>query len=120
MNCRKVRKNSRKDLTAPKRIFETFCTQEAPRCIGMNATLTTLYLIHKIKQGFSYTIFYVKKINVGKVLKLLENCCFIILSIHVPKLEISGCDRDIIEHTLETDVKITPKKQNSEKCPKKK
>jgi hypothetical protein len=81
----------------------------------MNATLTTLYLIHKIKQGFSYTIFYVKKINVGKVLKLLENCCFIILSIHVPKLEISGCDRDIIEHTLETDVKITQKKQKLRK-----
>jgi hypothetical protein len=27
--------------TAPKRIFETFCTQETPRCIGMYATLTT-------------------------------------------------------------------------------
>jgi hypothetical protein len=38
----------------------------------MNATLTTFYLIQKIKQGFfSYTIFPVKKkINVGKVLKL--------------------------------------------------
>jgi hypothetical protein len=37
--------NSRKDLTTTKRIFETFCTQEAPRCIGMSATLTTFYLI---------------------------------------------------------------------------
>jgi hypothetical protein len=45
-------KNSRKDWTAPKRIFETICTQEASRCIGMNATLTTFYLIQKIKQGF--------------------------------------------------------------------
>jgi hypothetical protein len=26
--------------------------QEAPRCISMNATLTTIYLIQKIKQGF--------------------------------------------------------------------
>jgi hypothetical protein len=31
--------------TPPKRIFETFCTQEALRCIGMNATLTTFYFI---------------------------------------------------------------------------
>jgi hypothetical protein len=31
--------------TATKRIFETFCTQETLRCIGMNATLTTFYLI---------------------------------------------------------------------------
>jgi hypothetical protein len=37
-----------------------FCTQEVPRCIGMNATLTTIYLIQKIKQAFSYTIFAVK------------------------------------------------------------
>jgi hypothetical protein len=33
-----------------------------------------------------------KEINVGKVLKLRENCCFIILSTHILKLEISGCD----------------------------
>jgi hypothetical protein len=37
---------------APKRIFETLCTQEALRCNGMNATLTTSYLILKIKKGF--------------------------------------------------------------------
>jgi hypothetical protein len=48
---------------APKRIFETFCTQEALRCSGMNATLTTFYLIQKIKQGFYYTIFPVKEKN---------------------------------------------------------
>jgi hypothetical protein len=41
INSRKVRKILGRILTAPKRIFETFCTQEAPRCIGMNATLTT-------------------------------------------------------------------------------
>jgi hypothetical protein len=36
----------------------------------MNATLTTFYLLKKIKQGFSYPIFPVKKKNVGKILKL--------------------------------------------------
>jgi hypothetical protein len=34
----------------------------------MNATLTTIYLIQKIKQGFPYTIFPVNKIDVGKIL----------------------------------------------------
>jgi hypothetical protein len=45
LNSRKIRKILRRIKTAPKRIFETFCTQEALRCIGMNATLTTFYLI---------------------------------------------------------------------------
>jgi hypothetical protein len=36
----------------------------------MNETLTTFYLLKKIKQGFFYTIFPVKKTNVGKILKL--------------------------------------------------
>jgi hypothetical protein len=64
INSRKIRKILGRIWTAPKCIFETFCTQEAPRCIGMNATLTTIYL----SKPFSYTIFPVKKINVGKVL----------------------------------------------------
>jgi hypothetical protein len=67
---RKVRKILRRIWTTPKRIFETFCTPEAPRCIDMNATLTSFYLIQKIKQGFSYTIFPVKKIYVEIFLKL--------------------------------------------------
>jgi hypothetical protein len=29
----------------------------------------------------------------GKILKLWENCYLIILSIHILKLEISGCDK---------------------------
>jgi hypothetical protein len=41
---------------------------------------------------FSYTRFPVNKINVGKILKLWENRYLIILSIHILKLEISGCD----------------------------
>jgi hypothetical protein len=34
--------------------------------------------------------------------------------------DLQGVDRDIIEHTLEIDEKITPKSKNLEKCPKKK
>jgi hypothetical protein len=41
---------------------------------------------------FSYTIFPVKKINVEFFLKLWENHCLIVLSIHILKLKISGCD----------------------------
>jgi hypothetical protein len=41
----KSRKILARVRTAPKRIFETFCTQETPRCFCMNATLTTIYLI---------------------------------------------------------------------------
>jgi hypothetical protein len=37
--------NSWESLDAPKLIFEIFYTQETPRCFGMNATLTTFYLI---------------------------------------------------------------------------
>jgi galactose-1-phosphate uridylyltransferase len=69
INSRKVRKILGRIWTAPKRIFETFCTQETPRCISMNATLTTFYLIHKIKQEFSYTIFPIKKNKCWKSFK---------------------------------------------------
>jgi hypothetical protein len=41
IKTKKIWKILGKIWTAPKRIFETFSTQEAPRCIGMNATLTT-------------------------------------------------------------------------------
>jgi hypothetical protein len=41
---------------------------------------------------FFYAIFPVKKINVGKILKLWENRYLIIFTIHMVKLEISGCD----------------------------
>jgi hypothetical protein len=62
INSRKVRKILGRIWTAPKRIFETFCTQEAPRCIIMNATHKTIYLISENKKGFLYTMFPVKKI----------------------------------------------------------
>jgi hypothetical protein len=70
INSRKIRKILGRVRTIPKRIFETFCTQEAPRCIGMNATLTRSFNFRKTNKGFPYTIFPVKKINVGKTLKL--------------------------------------------------
>jgi hypothetical protein len=70
INSKKIWKIFGRVRTTPRRIFETFSTQEAPRCIGMNETLTTFYLLKKIKQGFFYTIFPVKKTNVGKILKL--------------------------------------------------
>jgi hypothetical protein len=49
---RKFRKILGRFWTSPKRIFETFLHLSATRCIGMNATLTTFYLLKKIKQGF--------------------------------------------------------------------
>jgi hypothetical protein len=51
-----------------------------------------LFNLENQTKDFSYTTFPVKKINVGKILKLWENCYLIILSIHILKLEISGCD----------------------------
>jgi hypothetical protein len=44
INSRKIRKILKRVRTPPKRIFETFCTQEAPRCIGMNATLAESFI----------------------------------------------------------------------------
>jgi hypothetical protein len=47
----------------------------------------------KPNKGFFHTIFPVKKINVGEVLKLWENCYLIVHSIHILNFEISGCDK---------------------------
>jgi hypothetical protein len=52
INSRKIWKILGRVWTRPRRIFETISTQEAPRCIGMNAILTMFYLIQKVKQGF--------------------------------------------------------------------
>jgi hypothetical protein len=76
INSRKVRQILGRVWTTRRRIFETFCTQEAPRCIVMNATLTTFYLIQKIKQGFSYTIFLVKKDICWIFLKIMRKLLF--------------------------------------------
>jgi hypothetical protein len=60
------------------------------KCIGNTHNIHLIF--RKSNNGFSYTIFPVKKINVGKFYKLWENCYLIILSIHILKCEISGCD----------------------------
>jgi hypothetical protein len=93
INLRKIRKILGKIWTAPKRIFETFLH---PRSTEMHRhecnTLNFLFDSEKSNKGFSYTIFPVK-INVGIFFKLRENRYLIILSIHIQKLEISGCDK---------------------------
>jgi hypothetical protein len=77
INPRKIWKILGRFWTAPKRVFETLSTQEAPRCIGMNATLTTFYLLKKIKQGFfPYTIFLVKKNKCWKIFKIMRKLLF--------------------------------------------
>jgi hypothetical protein len=54
---------------------------------------TNLFNLENQTKVLSYTTFPVKKINVGNILKLSENHYLIILSIHILKLEISGCDK---------------------------
>jgi hypothetical protein len=56
INSRKVRKILGRIWVAPKRIFEIFCTQEAPRCIGMNATLTTFFNLENPTKDFHILI----------------------------------------------------------------
>jgi hypothetical protein len=77
INSRKIQKILRRIWTAPKRVFETLSTQEAPRCISMNATLTTFYLIfRKSNKDFSYTIFPVKKNKCWKNFKITRKLIF--------------------------------------------
>jgi hypothetical protein len=53
-----------------------------------------LFNLENQTNDFSYTIFPVKKNKCWKkFLKLRENRYLIILSIHILKLEISGCDK---------------------------
>jgi hypothetical protein len=56
--------------------FETSSTQEAPRCIGMNATLTTFYLIQKIKQGFFLYYISCKENKCWKNFKIMRKLLF--------------------------------------------
>jgi hypothetical protein len=93
INSRKIRKILGRVWTASKRIFETFCTQEPLDASAWMQHSQLLFNLENQTKDFSYTIFPVKKINVGKILKLWENRYLIILSIHILKLEISGCDK---------------------------
>jgi hypothetical protein len=77
IHSRKIQKILGRVWTAPKRIFETFSTQEAPRCIGMNATLITFICLRKSnKDFFSYTIFPVKKNKCWKNFKIMRKLLF--------------------------------------------
>jgi hypothetical protein len=76
INSRKIQKILRRIWTAPKRICETLSTQEAPGCIGMNATLTTFYLIQKIKQGFFLCYISCKENKCWKNFKLMRKLLF--------------------------------------------
>jgi hypothetical protein len=76
INSRKIQKILGSDRIAPERIFETFSTQEAPRCIGMNATLTTFYLIQKIKQGFFLCYIPCKENKCWKNFKIMRKLLF--------------------------------------------
>jgi hypothetical protein len=76
INSRKIRKILERIWTAPKHIFETLSTQEAPRCIGMNATLTTFYLIQKIKQGFFLYYIFCKENKFWKSFKIMRKSLF--------------------------------------------
>jgi hypothetical protein len=77
INSRKIRKIHERVWTAPKRIFETFCTQETQRCIDMNATLTAfLYLNLKIKQGIFLYYISCKENKCWKSCKIIRKLLF--------------------------------------------
>jgi hypothetical protein len=76
INSRKIRKILGRVWTAPKRIFQTFSTQEAPRCNGMSATLTTFYLLKKIKQGFFLYYISCKENKCWKNFKIMRKLLF--------------------------------------------
>jgi hypothetical protein len=76
INFRKIRKILGRVWTAPKRIFQTFITQEAPRCNGMSATLTTFYLLKKIKQGFFLYYISCKENKCWKNFKIMRKLLF--------------------------------------------
>jgi hypothetical protein len=56
INSRKIQKILGRVWTAPKRVLEILSTQEAPRCIGMNATLNFLFDLENQRIFFLYYI----------------------------------------------------------------
>jgi hypothetical protein len=77
INPRKIQKILRKIWTAPKRIFETLSTQEAPRCIGMNATHITIYF-NLENQIMDFFLFYIpcKENKCRKNFKIMRKLLF--------------------------------------------
>jgi hypothetical protein len=76
INSRKIQKILGRVWTAPKCIFETFCTQEAPRCIGMNATLSTLFYFGKSNKGFFLYYISCKENKCWKKFKITKKLLF--------------------------------------------
>jgi hypothetical protein len=77
LNSRRIQKILGRVWTAPKCIFETLLHSRTTRCIGINAThVTFLFNLENQTMDFSYTIFTVKKINVGKILKIMRKLLF--------------------------------------------
>jgi hypothetical protein len=71
INSRKFWKILGRVWSAPKCVFKTFCTRLRPRCFSIDATHIIILLNWENQtKYFSYTTFPVKKINVGKDLKL--------------------------------------------------
>jgi hypothetical protein len=64
------------------------------------------FLFDSENQTKVFSILYSLYKNVGKILKLWENRYLIIISIHILKLEISGCDSNVHE-TEPISVKLT-------------
>jgi hypothetical protein len=60
----------------------------------MNATLTTFYLIQKIKQGFPYTIFPVKKNKCWKNFKIMRKSLFNYSLYSHPEIGNFRCDKN--------------------------
>jgi hypothetical protein len=93
INSGKIRKILGRVRTAPKRILKPFALKKhQDASVWMQHSQLFIWFRKSNKDFFSYTIFLVKKNKCEKILKLWENCYFIILSIHILKLEISWCD----------------------------
>jgi hypothetical protein len=76
INSRKIRKILERVWTAPKRIFETFSTQEAPRCIGMNATLNFVLTSENQTKGFFLYYISCKENKCWKNFKIMRKLLF--------------------------------------------
>jgi hypothetical protein len=92
INSRKIRKILGRVRTTPRRILKPLALKKHRDASAWMQHSQLCFNSENQRKDFSYTMFPVRKINVGKILKLWENCYLIILSIHILKLEISGCD----------------------------
>jgi hypothetical protein len=76
INSRKIRKILGRVWTAPKRIFETFCTQEPLDASAWMQHSQLLFNLENQTKDFSYTIFPVKKNKCWKNFKIMRKSLF--------------------------------------------